>query len=83
MKQEEDPPIFMRKKVNFAPSDPIISLAISNDILILIMSNNVMLKIDLNQQDKPEGSIFIFKNIYIIFLLLYVILFIYFLQKLT
>ncbi|KAK7864534.1 hypothetical protein R5R35_007310 [Gryllus longicercus] len=54
MKLEEDTPIFTKQKVNFAPSDRITHLCVSNELLVLAMANDVLLRIDLRRPEQPE-----------------------------
>lgn len=54
MKLEEDTPIFTKLKVNFAPSDRITHLCVSNELLVLTMANDVLLRIDLKHPEQPE-----------------------------
>lgn len=56
MKLQEDGPIFTKHKVNFLPSDKITHLAVSSNLIVIAMANNVLLRIDMRQPDKPEGT---------------------------
>lgn len=56
MKLEEEAPMFSKQKVNFAPPDCITHLVVSNNLLVLAMANQRLLRIDLRQPDKPEGT---------------------------
>lgn len=54
VKLEEEAPMFSKQKVNFAPSDSITHLVVSNNLLVLAMANHRLLRIDLQQLDKTE-----------------------------
>lgn len=55
MSLEEETPIFAKKKVNFAPTDRILHMAVSNELAVLAMANNMLLRIDLKNKPEPEG----------------------------
>lgn len=55
LKLEEEAPIFNKQRINFKPTHPTASLAVSNNQLALVMSNKVLLRIDLSKKDpQPE-----------------------------
>uniref|UniRef100_A0A1B6D9S6 Vacuolar protein sorting-associated protein 18 homolog n=1 Tax=Clastoptera arizonana TaxID=38151 RepID=A0A1B6D9S6_9HEMI len=54
MSMEEEHPIFAKKKVNFAPTDRILHMSVSNELAVLAMANNMLLRIDLKNKSEPE-----------------------------
>jgi len=56
MKLQDDGPIFTKQKVNFLPSDKILHLCVSSNTIVIAMANNTLLRIDMKQPDKTEGT---------------------------
>ncbi|XP_060604108.1 vacuolar protein sorting-associated protein 18 homolog isoform X2 [Ruditapes philippinarum] len=51
---EEDTPIFTKKKINFKPEEPITHLAVCNNFLVMAMSHGVIMRLDLEHADEQE-----------------------------
>lgn len=57
MAVEDDTPMFFKQKVNFVPTDKVTHLCVSTELVVLAMANGILLRIDLKQPDKHEGSV--------------------------
>lgn len=51
---EEETPIFTKKKINFKPEEPITHLMVCNNFLVMAMSQGTMMRLDLEHPDDQE-----------------------------